>query len=92
MISSMEKETRETQNHWKCLKFTHFHDSVDGEGSVGNPESLKMFGFPTFFMISLMEKETWETQNNCKCKDFHAFFMMSLMEKEAWNPRIIENS
>ena len=46
MISLMEEETRETQNHWKCLKFTYFHDSVDGEGSVGNPESLKMIGFP----------------------------------------------
>ena len=64
MLSLMDKETRETQNYRKCLKFTHFHDSVDGEGSVGNPESLKMFDFQPFFMISLMEKETWESLNH----------------------------
>ena len=42
MISLMEKEAWETQNHRKCLIFMHFHDFLNGEGNVGNPESLKM--------------------------------------------------
>ena len=60
------------------VKISHiFHEFLNGEGSVGNPESLKMPRFPyIYFMISLMEKGAWETQktqNHWKCKDFHAF-------------------
>ena len=43
MISSVEWEAWESQNHLKCMDFhTFFYDFFGGVGSVGNPESLKM--------------------------------------------------
>ena len=53
-----------TENSRVASIASHFHDFLNGEGSVGNPESLKIIGFPFISMISLMEKEAQETQNH----------------------------
>ena len=60
------------RNTWKSIiRFPFiFHDFFNGEGSVGNPESLKTRRFLCIFHDFLNGEGSVEPQNHWKCIDF----------------------
>ena len=60
------------------------NDFFGGVGSVGSPESFKMYGFPHIFIISSVEWEAWEIQNHSKCIECIHLFIIYSVEWEAW--------
>ena len=49
MISFVKREAWEAQNHSKCMNFFTFSQFLWRGGKRGNPESLQMHNFYTFF-------------------------------------------
>ena len=85
MISSVEWEAWESQNHSKCMDFhTFFYDFFGGVGSVGNPESLKMHWMHAFVHNLFGGVGSVGSRESLQMMDYHTFFMISSVEWEAW--------
>ena len=74
-----------TENSRVASIANRFHDFLNGGGSVGNPEALKIIRFPCIFHEFLNGEGSVGNPESLKMHRFPCLFLMiSLMEKEAW--------
>ena len=92
MISSVEWEAWEIQNHWKCIECIHLFiiSSVEWEAWEAQ-NHCKGIDYHTFFMIYSVEWEAWEDQNHLKYVDFMRFQDFVRWSGKRGKPRITKN-
>ena len=82
-----------TENSRVASIANRFHDFLNGGGSVGNPEALKIIRFPYIFHEFLNGEGSVGNPESLNMHRFpRLFLMISFMERKRGKPRIIENN